>query len=179
MKTPKKGETGLVVVPPPEIRNEINMWRRVFKAYNSQIIPHITIMFPFVSDAVWAGKRSDVVKALKNIHPFQIKLRELGSFIRNESVLWLKPENGKNLMRIYSRMHKIFAAQISPSTLAYVPHLTLGSFNRIEDLLGARAIIRKQLRPLQFNVDRIIYAIFEDEGWHIHDHIQLERGQYS
>jgi poly(A) polymerase len=174
MRAPKKGETGLVVVPPPEIRNEINMWRRVFKAYTSQITPHITIIFPFVPDAVWAGKRSDVVKALKNIHPFRIKMRELGSFIHDESVLWLKPESGRNLKRIHSRMHEIFAVQISPSTLAYVPHLTLGSFNRVEDLLGARAIVQKRLKPLQFTVDRIIYAIFEEEGWRIHDHIQLE-----
>ena len=174
MKTPKKGETGLVVVPPPDIRNEINMWRRVFKAYSSEVTPHITIMFPFVPESRWSESRHDVTRALESIHPFNIKLRELGHFVHEESVLWLKPENGDNLIRIHARMQEIFGPHISPSTLAYVPHLTLGFFTRIEDLLQARATVQKQLKPLQFSVDRLIYAIFDDEGWHIHDHIQLQ-----
>lgn len=174
MRAPRKDETGLVVVPPPEVRNEINMWRRVFKAYNSLITPHITITFPFVSERVWEEKRRDVVTALKNVHPFRIRMRELGSFIRDESVLWLKPENGNNLIRIHARIQEIFGAHICPSTLSYVPHLTLGFFTSVEDLLAARTTIRTQLRPLQFTVDKLIYAIFEDEGWRIHDHIQLQ-----
>jgi 2'-5' RNA ligase len=174
MKMPKSGETGLVVVPPPDIRNEINMWRRVFKAYDSQVTPHITVTFPFVREEVWGEKRRDVVRALANIHSFRIKLRELGSFVHDESVLWLKPENGNNLMRIHAIMQEVFGPHIGHSTLAYVPHLTLGFFSKIENLLEARATIQKQLKLLQFTVDKLIYAVFDDEGWRIRDHIQLQ-----
>ncbi|UCF69758.1 MAG: 2'-5' RNA ligase family protein [candidate division WOR-3 bacterium] len=174
MKSPKKGESGLVVVPPPDVRNEINMWRHVFKAYDNQTTPHITIIFPFVPETLWNESRRKVTKALENIHPFTVKLRELGHFIHEESVLWLKPENGNNLMRIHSKMQEIFGRHIRPSTLSFVPHLTLGFFASVEELLKARTTVQKEFKPLQFTVDRVIYAIFDDEGWHIRDHIQLQ-----
>jgi 2'-5' RNA ligase len=173
MRKPRRNETGLVIIPPPEIRSEINMWRRVFKAYDSKITPHITILYPFIKEKVWDESRLDVVDGLKDIKPFQIKLRELGSFVRDESILWLKPEDGDNLIRINARMHGLFAKHILHPVLAYVPHLTLGSFAKIEDMLKARKTVQKQLKPLQFAVDRVIYAVFEDEGWCVHDTITL------
>ncbi|UCG31414.1 MAG: 2'-5' RNA ligase family protein [candidate division WOR-3 bacterium] len=173
MRKPRRNETGLVIIPPPEIRTEINMWRRVFKTYDSKITPHITILYPFIKEKVWDESRRDVVDGLKDIRPFQIKLRELSSFVRDESILWLKPEDGDNLIRINARMHGLFAEHILHPVLAYVPHLTLGSFVKIEDMLKARTTVQKQLKPLQFAVDRVIYAVFEDEGWRIHDTITL------
>ncbi|MDH4210050.1 MAG: 2'-5' RNA ligase family protein [candidate division WOR-3 bacterium] len=173
MKEPRDNETGLVVIPPPEIRNEINMWRRVFKAYESMITPHITILYPFIPEEIWNKSRRDIENQLNDIKPFEIKLRELGTFVRDESILWLKPENGGNLIKINTRMHGLFAKYIVPSVLAYVPHLTIGAFDKIEDLLKARATVQKQLKPLQFTVERVIYAVFEDAGWRIHDTISL------
>jgi len=172
MKIPQPGESGLVVIPPPEVRNEIDMWRRVYRAYRSNITPHITIIYPFVSTVVWDASRRAVVEALGSIRCFEIKLRELGTFVRDESVLWLKPQNGRNLMKIYAKMHQLFRTSVS-SSLAYVPHLTIGFFATVEELLEARKAVQQQLKPLQFKVDKIIYAIFEKDGWRIHDHINL------
>ncbi|UCD05931.1 MAG: 2'-5' RNA ligase family protein [candidate division WOR-3 bacterium] len=174
MKKPRKNETGLVVMPPPEIRNEINMWRRVFKAYDSMITPHITILYPFIPEDRWNGSRRMITNQLKDIRQFEIKLRELGTFVRDESILWLKPEDGGKLTKINSRMHVLFSEYIAASALAYVPHLTIGVFDRTEELLKARATVRKQLKPLTFTVERLIYAVYEDEGWRIHDTIMLK-----
>jgi poly(A) polymerase len=173
MKKPQKNETGLVVIPPPEIRNEINMWRRVFKAYDNFITPHITILYPFVPEKIWNESRRTIGTQMKAVKPFEIEFRELGTFVRDESILWLKPENGGNLVRINSVMHGLFAEYIVPSVLAYVPHLTIGIFEKTEDLLKARATVQKQLKPLRFHVERVIYAVFEEEGWRIHDTISL------
>ncbi len=173
MKKPKKDETGLVVMPPPEIRNEINMWRRVFRAYDNMITPHITILYPFIPEDTWDESRRAISHRLKDIKPFEIILRELGTFVRDDSILWLKPENGGNLTRINSRMHTMFAEYIAPSVLAYVPHLTIGVFDKTEDMLKARATVQKQLKPLIFTVERLIYAAFEEESWRIHDTITL------
>lgn len=173
MKKPKKNETGLVVIPPSEVRNEINMWRRVFRAYDNTLTPHITILYPFIPENVWNESRCAIKDQLRDIKPFEIKLRELGTFVHDESILWLKPENGSNLVKINARMHSLFTRYIVPSVLAYVPHLTIGFFDKTEALMKARAIVQKQLKPLQFTVDRVIYAVFDDEGWRIHDTISL------
>lgn len=149
------------------------MWRRVFNAYDSMITPHITILYPFIPEDTWDESRRKVSNSLKVIKPFAIKLRELGSFVRDDSILWLKPENGGNLTRINSRMRAMFAEYIVTSVLAYVPHLTIGVFDRTEELLKARATVQKQLKPLIFTVERLIYAVFEEEGWRIHDTILL------
>lgn len=174
MKIPKPGETGLVIMPPPEIRNEINMWRRVYRAYESTVTPHITISYPFVPIDVWGTNRRAISDATRGIHPFDIKLRELGTFVRTESVLWLKPEDGGNLSRIRMKMKELFSKHLSQSSLAYVPHLTIGFFESMEELLKARKSVQKQFKTLQFTVDKVIFAVFELEGWRIHDHIDLQ-----
>jgi 2'-5' RNA ligase len=174
LKIPQAGETGLVIVPPPEIRNEINMWRRVYRAYVSTITPHITLCYPFIQIAIWDKNRRAISKAFQGIHPFDIEFRELGTFVRDESVLWLKPENGKNLSKIRMKMQELFSKHLFQSTLAYIPHLTIGFFDSVEDLLKARKSVQKQLEPLQFTVDKVIFAAFEQEGWRIHDHINLQ-----
>ena len=173
MKELRKGETGLVIIPPPEVRNEINMWRRIFNAYDDMMTPHITVLYPFVPADVWDRSRAEVASELKNVKPFRVKLRDLGTFVHDESVLWLKPEDGNTLMKIHGKMRSLFSDYLTPSSLAYVPHLTLGYFSKIEDLFKARKTVQKQLKPLQFIVERVIYAIFEEEGWRIHDHISL------
>lgn len=174
MKLPQAGETGLVIMPPPELRNEINMWRRVYHAYVSTVTPHITLCYPFIPINIWDSNRQAIFKALQGIRPFDIKFRELGTFVRDESVLWLKPENGKNLSRIRMKIQELFSEYLSQSALAYVPHLTIGFFNSVDDLLEARKSVQKQLKPLQFTVNKVIFAAFEEKGWRIHDHINLQ-----
>jgi 2'-5' RNA ligase len=174
VKIPIPGETALLVLPPPEIRNEINMWRRVFKAYQSTIAPHITIIYPFITQDDWDKSRRDTMTALQDVHSFDIELRELGTFVADESVLWLKPENGHNLAKIRALVQERFSDHITSPSLAYVPHLTLGFFQTVEEMLQARTTVRKQIKTLEFTVNKLLFAIFESEGWRIHDHIPLK-----
>lgn len=160
-------------MPPAEIRTEINMWRRVYKAYQSSVTPHITICYPFVPVEVWDEHRRAIADMIHGFRSFDIVLRELGTFVHDESVLWLKPEDGKNLVRIRTKIQNLFAKNLTQPALAYVPHLTIGRFQSIEELLEARKSVQKQLKPLRFTVDRLIFALYEKEGWRIHDHINL------
>jgi 2'-5' RNA ligase len=173
LNIPQPGDTGLVVMPPPEIRTEINMWRRVYRAYESSVTPHITICYPFVPVAVWDAQRRVIPDLIRGFHAFDIVLRELGTFVRDESVLWLKPEDGRNLVRIRTKMQELFSKYLSQPALAYVPHLTIGLFQSVEELFEARKSVQKQLKPLRFTVDRLIFAIYDKEGWRIHDYVNL------
>jgi len=175
LKIPAPGETGLVIMPPPEIRTEINMWRRIYRAYESTVTPHITIIYPFIPIAVWDTNRRAVLNATRGIRAFDIKLHELGTFVHDESVLWLKPEDGSNLVKIRAKICDIFSKQMITSSLAYVPHMTIGLFDSVEELWKARKIVQEQLKPMHFTVDKIIYAIYEQEGWRIHDHISFTK----
>jgi len=150
------------------------MWRRVYRAYQNTIAPHITIIYPFIPITVWDSSRRLISDATQEIHPFVIKLRELGTFVHDESVLWLKPEDGKNLTRIRTKMQNLFPKYIPLASFPYVPHLTIGFFDSVEKLLQARATVQKQLKPTKFTVDMIVYAVFEHDGWRIHDHISLQ-----
>lgn len=161
-------------MPPAEIRNEINMWRRIYRAYESTVTPHITISYPFIPIALWDANRRPILNTMRRFHPFDIKLRELGTFVHDRSILWLKPEDGKNLIRIRTKMQELFLKHLSESSLAYVPHLTIGLFESVEEMLKARKSVQEQLKPLQFTVDKVICAIYEPAGWRIHDHIKLQ-----
>jgi 2'-5' RNA ligase len=150
------------------------MWRRVFKSYESTIAPHITISYPFITIDIWDRSRRDIVAVLQSIHAFNIKLRELGTFVADESVLWLKPDNGHTLVKIRALMQDLFVKHLESPSLAFVPHLTLGFFQSVEEMLHARKTVEKQIKTLEFTVNKLIFAIIESEGWRIHDHIFLQ-----
>ena len=149
------------------------MWRRVYGAYESSVTPHITICYSFIPVEVWDAHRRAIPDSIRGIRAFEIVLRELGTFVRDESVLWLKPDDGKNLVRIRARMQVLFSKHLSQPALAYVPHMTIGLFHTVEELFEARRSVQKQFKPLRFTVERLIFAIYEKEGWRIHDHINL------
>ncbi len=152
----------------------MNYWRRIYRAFNTKVTPHITICYPFVPIDVWEENRTRVLNAVRSIHPFTITLRELGTFVQDESILWLKPEDGRHLNKIYMKMQEIFSKYMKSPSLAYVPHLTIGLFLTVEELVKARSSVQKQLKPVRFTVDKLLFAIFEQEGWRIHDHISLQ-----
>ena len=175
MKVPVSGDSGLGIFLPEEVSLEIDKWRRVYDPYHEAIPPHITVTYPpFIPEKEWPLVRPALVKCLRAFHPFNITLKELGTFAGSPCVLWLKPEDGGNLSCIYVTLAERFPNYVSALPFDYIPHLTVGFFNSQEALSQAQEAISSGMKSFHFQVDELLYMVLGGDGtWRIRDRLPL------
>jgi 2'-5' RNA ligase len=174
MRQIEPGESALVIFPTSSISSVIDDWRQVYDPYQKMIPPHITIAYPFIPEEQWSLKCKIIVAGLRTVKPFPVMLKELGYFDKKAYVLWLKPECGSNLIHIHNILQHLFPEYFSSSSLGYIPHLTLGFFKSMEELLKAKTTISAKWKPIEFIASKIHYAVFgENTVWHIKDKLSL------
>ena len=175
MEVPVSGDSGLGVFLPEDVSLEIDKWRRVYDPCHEAIPPHITVTYPpFIPQKEWPLVRPALVKCLRAFHPFDVTLKKLETFAGSPCVLWLKPEDGGNLSRIYVTLTERFPTYVSALPFDYIPHLTVGLFNSQEALSQAQQAISSGMKSLHFQVDELLYLLFGDDGtWRIRDRLPL------
>jgi 2'-5' RNA ligase len=175
MGAPAPGDSALAFLIPSGPRRQIDLWRRAYDTYYGLIPPHITIAYPpFVPEKDWPALRPELRKTLRAFQPFEVVVRELGSFPGDPGVLWLKPEDGGNLTRIHAGLLQRFGPLVPPSTLEYVPHLTIGFFDSSDALSRARQSVELTLKPMRFTLRRLAYAVLaENNAWRLCDQLPL------
>jgi len=175
MGAPPPGDSALAFLIPSGPRRQIDQWRRLYDPYYGLIPPHITIAYPpFVPEVDWPALRPALKECLRAFQPFDVALRELGTFPGEPGVLWLKPEDGENLERIHAGLMQRFASHFPASTLEYVPHLTLGFFDSPDALARAQQAVASNLRPMRFTLRRLAYAVLgENNVWRLCDQLAL------
>ncbi|KPJ73598.1 hypothetical protein AMJ52_03530 [candidate division TA06 bacterium DG_78] len=174
MRIPVPEDTALVIIPSKEISTVIIEWHRLYYPFHTTVPPHITLAFPFILEKNWQRKRSALNDCLKTFKAFDITLRELAVFTGSQRVLWLKPEDSGNLLRIHTALAEKFSDYFVASEFEFTPHLTIGFFESDEMMYEAKNKISSEMKPLHFLVDEIVYMVCdEDEVWRIRDKIIL------
>jgi 2'-5' RNA ligase len=177
MAAPVPGDSGLGFFPLGEVSSEINRWRCIYDPHLGEIAPHITLAYPpFIPERDWTANRPAIAELLKDVRPFSITFKELGTFSGTPSVLWLRPEDGGNLSRLHSALVDLLPAYVLTTPFGYVPHLTLGFFDTPEALAEAQKVILSEIKPLRFEANELIYMVFGDDGvWRTRDRLPLGR----
>ena len=169
------GDRSLAVLPPDEICTQIDRWRRLYDPLFELVPPHITVAYPpFVSEEEWPAVQPALARCLGEFSPFSIRLQGLGSFSGDSFVLWLKPQDGGNLVRIRARLEEQFPQYVRALPFDYVPHLTIGSFRSEAGLNVAREVVQAEIVPSQFEVDELVYLSPDHRGvWCICQRVAL------
>ena len=177
MEDPFSTQTGLGVLPPTEISETIDTWRKVYDPSYAVFAPHITLAYPpFVSQERWAAFSLALADCLAGFAPFKVVLAQVDRFEASPNILWLKPEDGGALTRIRRVLEKQFPAECPRLPFRFQPHLTIGQFDDLGALEEARAKVTLELKPLQFEVDRVHYVGLSPEGgWRSRDYLRLGR----
>jgi 2'-5' RNA ligase len=128
MKIPVPGDTAFVIIPPKEISTVIIEWHRLYYPFHKTVPPHITLAFPFISEEDWRQNYPAIEKCLDKFKAFTITFRELAVFVGSQCVLWLKPEDSGNLVRIHTALAEKFPDYFVSSEFGFTPHLTIGFF---------------------------------------------------
>ena len=169
------GESALAIFPPADISQAINRWRQIYDPYVAIIPPHITVTYPLgISPQVWPEVRPIFIQTLAQFQPFQVKITALNSFLSPQLVLWLQPEDNEIISSLHTVIEERFPGYVHRGTLTFMPHLTLGFFASRKKLDQANRKIIKELKPIEFMVEELVYATLgEDKHWQLVDHLPL------
>jgi 2'-5' RNA ligase len=142
----------------------IDELRRKYDPQVDLIAPHITIVFP-LPDQI---DESDLVSHIRNVlhdwEQFPIHLRGLAQSWDNHLFL-LVEEGNAGIIRLHDELYTGLLTSYHRKDLAYVPHVTLGSF--ADDADGcSRALRETEQFTLQYwcVVDRLSLVKVNEDG---------------
>lgn len=156
---------GLVVLFPEEVSADIDKWRRIYDPRYQMVPPHVTVAYPpFISQREWPLLRPALVECLSRFQPFRIQLKELGAFAGSPHVLWLKPEDNGNLVRIHAALAERLPEHVPALPFDYVPHVTIGTFESEGELFRAQEAILSEWKPCHSQVNELVYMSSDSDG---------------
>jgi 2'-5' RNA ligase len=141
------------------------------------IEPHITLVYPLrLTVEEWPAQWVAFAACLEGFAPFRIEITRLNRFLLPARVLWLQPEDGGIITRIYRRLEERFPAYVEPplAPFSFVPHMTVGFFDTLAALEEAQEKIASELTRLEFEVSEVAFAAQTAQGkWGRMDGIRL------
>ncbi|HDX9589933.1 2'-5' RNA ligase family protein [Bacillus multifaciens] len=152
---------------------EIEGIRRKHDPLFGLIPPHITLVFPFISEVSNERLEKHIITNVSNMNSFHITLNPL---VTNAGeYLFLIIEEGKeNIIELHNKLYSDFLQPFLHKEIPYFPHVTVGRKNDKE--MALRVI--KNLPPLRdtmrFTIDKIVVeSIGENEESIIEFEVQL------
>ena len=165
MRIPVPGDSALVILTPKTINGQIDRWRQAYDPNYPFVPSHITVAYPpFVPREEWRQVRSILVRRFSHFWPFEVTIREPGTFAGSPAVLWLRPEAGGNISRLHGIINEQLPSYAADLPFDYVPHLTLGFFDDREALLDTQAAVAADLVPIRFQVRELVYVVLMEDG---------------
>jgi len=174
---PDRPDSALFFFPPAEVAQVVNRWRRVYDPNVDSIEPHITLVYPFLLTAQdWPAQRAAIAACLEGCPSFHVEITRLNRFVTPGLVLWLEPEDGGAIVRMFHLLQAHFPEfiELPRPPFAVVPHMTVGFFDQIEALEEAQHHIVAELTRLEFDITELVFGASIGQGkWGRVDGIRL------
>ena len=120
-------KTALTIICPKLESIQINNIREKYDKAYPRWMPHINLIFPFVTEQEFEKIKDTFIDQLKNVNPFTIKLNKISFFPQKQNVnIHLLPHDDSNLQELYLILIKLLP-NIKPN---FYPHLTLGQMTK-------------------------------------------------
>ncbi|MBN1150673.1 2'-5' RNA ligase family protein [candidate division WOR-3 bacterium] len=174
MRALKKGDSALGIIIEGEGAERINLFRKMYDVFFGTFPPHITISdIPFMGEMEWKLKKSVIEEKISCFSPFDIKFRSTGFFANGGYVLWLKPEDKGETDEIRRTLASVFPSYFNPDR-DFRKHLTVGFFQREEELMKAKKFLDVSLGIVEFSAKKISFMLIDENGnFSEADHIEL------
>jgi 2'-5' RNA ligase len=136
-------QTALVLIPPPEVWDPIQAIRRAHDRQFRRWMPHVTILYPFVTRDLLDRALPAASEALSGLVPFAVTLARFDVFRHRggTTTLWLAPEPKGALVALHAALLRRFPECPATSRFSggFTPHLSVGQTRDEEHLRGLRA----------------------------------------
>lgn len=128
-----KGKRDILIFPKFKNINKIQELRDKYDPLANLIAPHITIAFPFSDDISNEELIKKLTTLLKDFKPFTIVFK--GIFLSKDNYIFLNCIQGnQEIIELHNEIYKQIIASHSKKSSKYIPHITLGRFNDIQEL---------------------------------------------
>lgn len=141
---------------PPQIEN-IQEIRALHDSKYERWLPHITLIYGFISEALFEEAAVLIAEAVADLQSFEIELQSVQFFEHRQSfTAWLQPDTKAihQLQILQARLQKLFPTcdEQSNKPNGFTPHLSLGQFDSLENLQK----IIPLWKPLKTQVSEIV-----------------------
>ena len=140
--------------------------RKKYDPLAGHVRPHITLVFPFLSDISSDKLREHIVNALSRIKPFKIVLKGITPVQAFGNYLFLNIETGKeDIVNIHKKLYTGILEPYLPQWLKdceYNPHMTVGKIEDEEEYKNAVNELKHFSDVFETVVKKISVEIIDD-----------------
>ena len=151
--------TAVVLIPPEEIWEPIQVIRRIHDRHVSRWMPHITLIYPFRPRAEFKELAGVFSLACQSLEPFQLQLTEMSAFRhrRDSFTVWLAPEPKEALARLQKLIEGVVpdCDDVSRHRDGYTPHLSVGQAQSEGEMSRLMEVFRTTWQSLTFTAGEI------------------------
>ena len=128
-----KGKRDILIFPKFKNINNIQKLRNKYDPLANLIPPHITIAYPFSDNISNEELIKKLTNLLKNFNPFTIVFKGLS--LSKDNYIFLNCVKGnQEIIELHNEIYKQIIPTHLKKSIKYIPHITLGKSNNIEDL---------------------------------------------
>ena len=130
-----KGKRDILIFPKFKNINKIQELRIKYDPLANLVVPHITIAFPFSDNISNEELIRKLTNLLENFKPFTIVFKGLS--LSKDNYIFLNCIQGKReIIQLHDKIYKNILPSHFKDSIKYVPHITLGTANTIQDLIS-------------------------------------------
>jgi 2'-5' RNA ligase len=155
----KTHTTAVVIIPPVEVWEPIQMIRRVHDRHIKRWMPHITLLYPFRPHHQFTELAERFSTRCTDLAPFRIELRETRFFQhRGESyTLWLAAEPSSALIGLQALLASVVpdCDDVTRMRQGFTPHLSVGQVRGANQMAMLRETIQSTWKPIAFTAAEV------------------------
>lgn len=149
-------QSAIVLIPSKELWQPIQQIRRQYDQKVDRWMPHITLVYGFIPEALFEAALPLLEQALAQLPPFEVLLDEFQYFEhRKSTTAWLRPVAKPNnaLQQLQAILQPLFPQCNEQTSRAggFHPHLSVGQFTSPEE---AKKHLPKW-KPMNFKAEKI------------------------
>ncbi|CAF2637333.1 unnamed protein product [Rotaria sp. Silwood2] len=150
-------KTALCLIPPENVWEQIQSIRSKYDKAYPRWMPHINLIYPFVSDSEFANIKIQLDSILNQRKQFEIEFDKTSfEYFKqkgNECTFHIRPKINKDVVELQQIIEN-FLPNYLKSIRPFEAHLTLGqtTTSRISDMLIE---MKAKWKPIKFIIDRV------------------------
>ena len=160
----RHNQYAVVVFLPDELNQVLAPLRARYDPDFTLIESHLTIVFPFQSDAPLEEICDPIRREIKTHPAITIELDSIGDFYPINPVIYWKVKDNPQLSGLNSRLYS--RLRLDPGELEYIPHITIAREISTQRLMLVKEEIIPFLSHEQFYCEKIdLVAPLGDRRW--------------
>jgi len=148
--------TAVAVIPPTECWEPIQAIRRVHDRQIDRWMPHVNLLYPFVTSDRLERSLPLLTEACAAIAPFTVTLSQFRSFHHpsGRATLWLAPEPAEAFVQLQRQLQARFPEcdDLTRYTGGFTPHLSVGQARSAEECRRLLDELQLSWKPLRFEL---------------------------